>query len=144
MKYYSDSVENTYKIASDILDLYKGTKILLLNGELGSGKTTFVKGFLKGLGCNEIVTSPTFTIVQEYDCREKIYHIDLYRLSDLHEAIDIGIDDYLNSGSYVFIEWPNDIEKIIYRDYLIINFKLENINSRIIEVRHISLKNNKL
>ena len=144
MKYYSDSVENTYKIARDILELYKGTKILLLNGELGSGKTTFVKGFLKGLGCNEIVTSPTFTIVQEYDCREKIYHIDLYRLSDLHEAIDIGIDDYLNSGSYVFIEWPNDIEKIIYRDYLIINFKLENINSRIIEVRHISLKNNKL
>lgn len=134
MKYYSNSVEKTYQIAAEIMKRYKSLRVFLLKGELGGGKTTFVKGFLKSLGCNENVTSPTFTIVQEYDCNEKIYHIDLYRLSDIHEAIDIGIDEYLDSGSYVFIEWPEIIEKEIDEAYIIINFKLQDINNRIIEV----------
>lgn len=134
MRYYSDSVEKTYQIADEIVKRYKDNRIFLLKGELGGGKTTFVKGVLKSVGCKENVTSPTFTIVQEYDCKEKIYHIDLYRLSDIHEAIDIGIDEYLSSGRYVFIEWPDIIEDEIEGKYIIINFKFKDINSRIIEV----------
>ena len=136
MKYYSDSLEKTYEIAGKILGNLGNTRIVLLNGELGSGKTTFVRAILGNLCCKDNVTSPTFTIVQEYDCHGKIYHIDLYRIKTFNEAIDIGIDEYLYSGKYVFIEWPNLIKEQITQDHIIINFKMLNLTSRIIEVTY--------
>ncbi len=90
----------------------KGQTIIILNGELGAGKTTFVKGIAKGLGITTPITSPTFNIVKEYE--EKLCHIDAYRLSNE----DVGIDDYIDRNFIVCIEWSsNIIDYIPYIDY---------------------------
>lgn len=85
-----------------------GRKIILLQGELGAGKTALVKAVCRALGSSDEVTSPTFTLVNEYRDQDDlpIFHIDLYRLETLEDALQIGIEDYLNSGTWCFIEWP--------------------------------------
>lgn len=85
-----------------------GRKIILLQGELGVGKTALVKAVCRALGSSDEVTSPTFTLVNEYRDQDDlpIFHIDLYRLETLEDALQIGIEDYLNSGTWCFIEWP--------------------------------------
>ena len=90
-------------------------KVVFLHGDLGAGKTTFVKEFVKSIAPNEIVSSPTYSLVNEYQVskNEKIFHIDLYRLNDSYEAQEIGIEDYLDSGHYCFIEWPSVIEHLV-------------------------------
>lgn len=138
MEYISKSVQETYEIAEKIRIEYISYKIFLLEGDLGSGKTTFVKGFVEALKCKEDVTSPTFTIVQEYDCRKKIYHIDLYRLHSISEIIDIGIDDYLESGEYVFIEWGDHYKRNINEKYLTIRFYMIDLNTRVINLQESS------
>jgi tRNA threonylcarbamoyladenosine biosynthesis protein TsaE len=83
-------------------------RIFLLQGGLGAGKTTLVKAFCDILGCKGQVTSPTFSIVNQYDSNgNQIYHMDLYRLESEEEVFDIGMEDYLASGKYCFIEWPD-------------------------------------
>ncbi len=87
-------------------------KILIFKGPMGVGKTTFIKEAINLLGVTATVTSPTFSLVNEYEVDGKlIYHFDLYRIDSAQEAMDIGFDEYLINGSYVFIEWP---EKIVH------------------------------
>ena len=93
--------------------------IVLLSGELGTGKTTLTKGIAKGLGLTVPVTSPTFTIVQEYEGgRLPLYHIDTYRLGDPAELLEIGIEEYLNSAGVTVIEWPEIIFDFLPGEYL--------------------------
>jgi len=100
-------------ICNEIIQL-KTHSIFLLTGDLGTGKTTFSKSMISALGCLDKVTSPTFSIINEYAFLDKfIYHIDLYRLNNIQEAMDIGIEDYLYSGYYCFIEWPNLIKPLM-------------------------------
>ena len=103
--------ENDYSdICQDILDS-RNHSIFFLIGELGAGKTTMVKAFLKLLGSNDHSSSPTFSIMNEYLLEDKeVYHFDLYRINDLEEALHIGIEDYLYSGQLCFIEWPEILE----------------------------------
>ena len=91
------------------------SNILLFEGEMGSGKTTLIKAILKHLGSDDEVSSPTFAIVNEYLAGQKtIYHFDLYRLDDLEEAFDFGIEEYLSDEQALcFIEWPDVIQEII-------------------------------
>lgn len=91
-----------------------GRKIILMQGELGAGKTALVKALCNALGSPDEVTSPTFTLVNEYRDRDDvaIFHIDLYRLESIEDALQIGIEDYLNSGTWCFIEWPELIRNI--------------------------------
>ena len=110
--------------------------IYCLDGDLGAGKTVFAKGFARGLGIDEPVTSPTFTIVQEYSGgRLKLYHFDVYRLTDSDEFYAIGGDEYLNNGICI-IEWGEIIEDILPDDYIKISFSKdsENENYRILEL----------
>jgi tRNA threonylcarbamoyladenosine biosynthesis protein TsaE len=106
-------------------------KIIILRGNLGAGKTAFVKAFCRNLGCHNQVSSPTFSLVNEYDCNgEKMYHIDLYRLDAVDEALDIGIEEYLYSGEYCFIEWPEIIQDLLPSDYVDVFIASTDENSR--------------
>src|SRR5690606_6637559 len=101
------------KVAEQIL-ANTTSKILLFYGTMGVGKTTLIKELVKQLGVDEISSSPSFSIVNEYHTPQNvIYHFDFYRIKDAVEAYDIGVEDYFYSGHYVFIEWPEKIDKIL-------------------------------
>ena len=102
------------------------SKTLLLYGDMGSGKTTLVKALVSQLGGKKEASSPTFSIVNEYKVEnDKVYHFDMYRIEDETEALDIGIEEYLYSNHYNFIEWPENIKSLLPQDadsiYLSIN-----------------------
>lgn len=96
------------RAAKQLLNLMGGNKVLAIHGEMGAGKTTFVHAICEVLGVEDVVTSPTFSIINQYlyNNDETIYHIDLYRLKNEQEAIATGVEDCLYSGSYCFVEWP--------------------------------------
>lgn len=114
MKLIIDSENQLKKVAEAYLAFSQDVKIAFLYGDLGAGKTTFVKSLVSLLGSEEEVSSPTYSLVNEYLIPGgKLYHIDLYRLNDTYEAQDIGIEEYLDSGEYCFIEWPSIIENLV-------------------------------
>jgi len=90
-------------------------KVILFNGEMGAGKTTFIKQLCKTLGVTDAISSPTFSLVNEYeaDNNQLVYHFDFYRLKKETEALDMGVDDYLYSGNWCFIEWADNIANLI-------------------------------
>jgi tRNA threonylcarbamoyladenosine biosynthesis protein TsaE len=101
--------------AAKLLKLTIPARIYAFYGAMGSGKTTIIKAICKFLGATDIVTSPTFTLVNEYKTvsGDSLYHIDFYRIKKQEEAFDFGIEEYFSSGSYCFIEWPEMIENIL-------------------------------
>ena len=104
--------------------------IICLNGELGSGKTIFTKGIANALGINETITSPTFTIIKEYNGELPLYHMDVYRLDGNTDGI--GIDEYFTKGGVVIIEWADTIKDILPKERLDIKFKIIDENKRIL------------
>jgi len=100
-------------------------KILLFYGEMGAGKTTFIKAFCAALGVEDTVSSPTFSIVNEYHYPQGIiYHFDFYRLKNQTEALDLGLEEYLDSGNYCLIEWPEKIPDLLPENYVHISLKV--------------------
>jgi len=101
--------------AKKILDHTSGNKLIAFYGSMGAGKTTIIRAICSILGAGDIVTSPTFTLVNEYKTNrnEIIYHIDFYRIKKPEEVFDFGIEEYFSSGSYCFIEWPELIGTIL-------------------------------
>ena len=105
--------------------------IICLNGELGSGKTMFTKGIANALGIEETITSPTFTIIKEYESGEMpLYHMDVYRLDG--ETDGVGIEDYYKKGGIVVIEWANTIKHILPKERLDIKFIVTDENKRVL------------
>ena len=104
-------------IAASILE-HLESKTILFNGEMGMGKTTFINAMIKAMGSEDIATSPTFSIVNEYKLpkNDKIYHFDFYRIESLDEAYNFGIEDYLASDQWLFLEWPERIEELLPED----------------------------
>ncbi|WP_317129355.1 tRNA (adenosine(37)-N6)-threonylcarbamoyltransferase complex ATPase subunit type 1 TsaE [Flavivirga rizhaonensis] len=126
-----NDVEN---VAKQLIKNVK-TKTLLFYGDMGVGKTTLIKTIVKVLGSHDEVSSPTFSIVNEYQLNnDKIYHFDLYRINDLEEAYNFGIEDYVDSDNWKLIEWPEKIEPILNNHFDIINLKLDSDNHRIIKL----------
>ena len=125
-------------ISSNIFKFTKNYKKFAFFGEMGVGKTTLIKFLLTNLGVNDNVTSPTFSIVNEYvnDCFESIYHFDFYRIKSEKEAYDIGIDEYLSSDNYCFIEWPNNIESFIDDQFVYIYIDTIENNKRNIMIKY--------
>ncbi len=119
MIYSSNSAEETLQIAEKLASELKGGDVVALSGELGAGKTVFVKGLTEALGSKDIVSSPTFTLVNEYEGREfMIYHFDVYRLSGIsHENCD-WIDEYLFSDGISIIEWADNIMDILPENHI--------------------------
>lgn len=113
-------LEEIPQAVQQIIAILGDQRIILLNGNLGAGKTTITQQIVKALGHTGSTSSPTYSLVNEYEGIDgPIYHMDLYRLKDLDEAYDIGIEDYLFSGNYCFIEWPELIMDMIEgEDYI--------------------------
>lgn len=107
--------------------------IICLDGELGSGKTVFTKGIANALGIEENITSPTFTIIKEYDGELPLYHMDVYRLDGNIDGI--GIEEYFNKGGVVVIEWASTIKDILPKERLDIKFKVLDENKRLLVLR---------
>ena len=133
----SNSAAQTIEIARLIGEKLKDGDLLALSGELGSGKTCFTKGLAKGLGVSEEyqITSPTFTLINEYPARCKLYHFDVYRLSGYSELEDLGYEEYFAGDGVVVIEWAEKIDKIIPGDSIFINFEYVDENRRKMIVR---------
>mgnify|MGYP000424537294 CR=1 FL=1 len=120
--------------AQKVLNWTGEHKILLLNGEMGAGKTTFSKALCKELGVLDLVKSPTFSIVNEYQTEQgaSLYHFDFYRLNDQEEALDIGVEEYFDSGNLCLIEWASQIPSLIPRKHLCIDFEIGENQERIL------------
>lgn len=128
-KYTSKSVEETLELAENIESEKFPGMVICLNGDLGSGKTVFVKGFAASLGIDEVITSPTFTLVKEYLTGEMpLYHMDVYRID---ENEDIGVEDYFNKEGVCIIEWPELIHEKLPAERLDINIKVIDENTRV-------------
>jgi tRNA threonylcarbamoyladenosine biosynthesis protein TsaE len=118
--------------AKKLINSCPGFRVFAFTGEMGSGKTTFIKEICKHLGSADHFSSPSYSIVNLYglDNGSQISHIDLYRINSLKEALDIGITDYLDSGDYCFIEWPDILKPILSKDYVEIEISVLNSESR--------------
>ena len=124
IEFETHTPEETFDAAQKLAKKIKGGDIVCLSGEMGAGKTLFAQGFAKGLGIKDAVTSPTFTIVNEYtDVVTPFYHFDAYRIEDPDEMYEIGFDEYLFSGGICLIEWPEMIEELIPQSHVSVTIK---------------------
>ena len=130
-----DDLEQLPKIAKEFLKLTLLHKKFVFYAEMGVGKTTLIKELSLQLGVNDVVSSPTFSIVNEYLTKEncKIYHFDFYRLEDEQEAFDMGYEEYFFSDAYCFIEWPEKIPNLIEDDVIVVEMYLDGFK-RVINV----------
>lgn len=136
MVYISNSVEETIILAVKLANKLVGGEIILLNGELGAGKTTFTKGLAKALGINETVTSPTFTFMKSYNGRLKLYHYDMYRVDSEDELYELGLAEYLYADGVCVIEW-NKFEDLV--NPIVIDISYLGRKSRRLEIKGISI-----
>ena len=117
MEFQINNLEQLPAVAKEILKQLK-YKLVCFEGEMGAGKTTFIKEFVKLLGTKDDISSPTFSIVNEYDTENgKVFHFDFYRLNDEEEALDFGIEDYFYSNAYCLMEWPSRVENLIPEEH---------------------------
>lgn len=139
MKIISNSENDTIKLGMKIASKLKSGLVVVLTGDLGSGKTKLTEGILKYFGLENEISSPTFTIVNEYNTENlNIYHFDVYRLADIDEFYAIGGDEYFEKGASI-IEWGELIEEALPRDYVKITFSRneENLNTRSIDIENV-------
>lgn len=139
MEYISNSEIDTIRLGQKIASQLKKGDIIILLGDLGSGKTKLTEGILSYFGLQNEISSPTFTIVNEYDTKKlKIFHFDLYRLADIDEFFAIGGEEYFEKGASI-IEWGEMLEGYIPKKYLKLEFSRDNVNEnkRIIKIENI-------
>lgn len=116
--YQSYSPEETLRLGQRLGSLLQGHEIIALEGELGAGKTLLARGMIEGLGIHDYITSPTFTIINEYHHHISIYHMDLYRISEVEELDELGFEDYLYGEGLKIIEWPAVVKSLFPPTYL--------------------------
>ncbi|MDZ7718161.1 MAG: tRNA (adenosine(37)-N6)-threonylcarbamoyltransferase complex ATPase subunit type 1 TsaE [Balneolaceae bacterium] len=134
----SCSPEETIRIAKKFAQTVERGDVICLEGNLGAGKTHFVRGFVQGLGLSgDVVSSPTFTLINEYDGELPVYHFDCYRLEHVEEALEIGAEEYLYGDGVCVIEWPNRITEILPPTSKHVTFSITGKNKR-----EISFNNN--
>lgn len=130
----TSSAAGTFRLGKQFSNFVETGDIFALSGQLGSGKTTFIKGVADGLGYSGEVTSPTFTLINQYPSDPEIIHIDGYREKNVHRWISLGIIEYFYSDSIVFIEWPEVLEKLLPERKTLISFSYIDKNKRSIRI----------
>jgi len=139
-------IENINRIdeaASKFISLMSDHTVFAFEGKMGVGKTTFIKAICEKLCVDDVINSPTFSIINEYSSsatQQLIYHFDFYRINTIREAQEIGIEDYLYSGAYCFIEWPEKIISLLPEDTLFVEIVEQPDNSRIVLINYKKLK----
>ena len=128
------SENELFEAGQRLLAEFPDARVFCFYGEMGAGKTTFIKEICRGLGVSDTTSSPTFAIVNEYltDEGEPIYHFDFYRIEKLEDAYEIGVEDYLYSGNYCFIEWAENIAPLVQDDFIKVHISVGNNGERII------------
>ena len=125
------------KVAMEFVSLIGRHRIIAISGEMGAGKTTFIKAVCKILGVSQTVNSPTFALINEYFTNDgaSIFHFDLYRIENPEELFDIGYEDYFYSGAWCFIEWPEKASQLIPEEALLVHIVVKEDESREIWIR---------
>jgi tRNA threonylcarbamoyladenosine biosynthesis protein TsaE len=123
MIYVANSLVDTENFGKVLGEMLEGGMIVCLTGHLGAGKTTLSKTLIASLGVTDDVTSPTYTIVNEYDNDPRVFHFDVYRICDIDEFYEIGYEDYFNQNAVCIIEWANIVEEVIPEDAIWIDIK---------------------
>lgn len=120
--------------AQALSEYFANERVFAFYGNMGAGKTTFIQSFCQVLGSEDNVTSPTFALINEYNTLEfdPIYHFDFYRINDIEEAFDMGYEDYVYSGNYCLIEWPQMIEPLLPENYVEVKIEVKEDDSRLI------------
>ena len=115
------NLDNIRESAREFINNIGSHKVFAFYGKMGAGKTTFIKAICEELGVDDVITSPTFAIINEYSGKdETIYHFDFYRIKKLEEVYDMGYEDYFYSGALCFIEWPELIEEVLPEDAVMV------------------------
>ena len=134
MVYITNSEAETEALGAEIAQTLPDGAVLAFYGELGSGKTAFVRGMARGMGIKALVNSPTFTIVNEYIGPRSLFHFDMYRLGSADELFDIGWEDYLARGGICAVEWSENVEDAFEGDEYIVRFEKLGDNARRITI----------
>jgi len=126
-KVVSKSIDDLYLVAGELIRTHPTARIFAFYGEMGAGKTTFIKALCTALGVDDNVSSPTFALVNQYQMvdGDTVFHFDFYRIKKIEEVLDIGYEDYFYSGSYCLIEWPEKIEQLLPDETLRVNITVE-------------------
>lgn len=129
-----NSLNDLKEFAKKLINNFPENRVFAFYGKMGAGKTTFIQAICKILGSNDNVTSPTFALINEYKTYDlkSIFHFDFYRIKDLEEAFDLGYEDYLYSGNYCLIEWPEMIESLLPESIIRVKIEVLENESRII------------
>lgn len=137
MKLKIESINSIHIAATEFIKKIDPNKVFLFEGEMGVGKTTFIKAVCETLGVKETISSPTFSIVNEYWTEDKkiIYHFDCYRINKIEEAIEIGVEEYLYSGNLCFIEWAENIASLLPDDAVNVKITEQVDGTRIVEMK---------
>lgn len=130
------SLENLSEVTTELISSAKN-KTLLFYGQMGVGKTTLIKEICKQLGVLDTISSPTFSLVNEYETSkiEKVYHFDFYRIAQEEEALDIGIEEYFDNNDWCLIEWPENIENLLPLDAVEIHLSILKDQNRNIQIK---------
>jgi len=135
MKMVVKTVNSLPAAAAALLEEHKASRIFAIYGEMGAGKTTFIKEICRTLGCLDTAVSPTFTLINEYfrPDNDPVYHFDFYRIERITEVFDFGIEEYLTGEFYCFLEWPEKIESLLPDGTVTVRITVNSDGSRIIE-----------
>ena len=133
MNYNISEIHRAVESIKPYLDEYK---VVLFNGPMGAGKTTLISALCRSLGSTDDLSSPTFSIVNEYDSKAgTIYHFDFYRIESIEEAFDFGVEEYLYSDKFCFLEWSEKIEELLPNKYLIVNIEVISESERALNIK---------
>lgn len=131
-----EAIQELPQVARQILEYAAGRKVWLFYGNMGAGKTTLIKQICQSIGVEDNASSPTFSIVNEYNSPEgPVFHFDFYRIKSEHEALDLGYEEYFYSGNYCFVEWPELIPSLLPEEVLSINITVSPTGTRMINLQ---------